>query len=152
MCFFFYISRHFFASNLRRRAKKTKCPKKKIALLAQCSRPPDWQLTHQTQCVERSTLIFFFNFQTMIELNSFQLPWKFHFSRYMIFPRRQRTFSTPFNQSTLRTHSSGQDRSLNGKLERVLDSKSNAHPGFVKARPRYSQQSPRSAISTGGIP
>ena len=32
-----------------------------------------------------------------------------------------------------------------------LDSQSNTHPGFVKARPHHSQHSPCSAISTGGI-
>ena len=43
------------------------------------------------------------------------------------------------------------DRSLNVKLWRVLDSKSNKHPSFIKARPHYAQQSPCSAISTGSI-
>ena len=45
------------------------------------------------------SFFFFLNYQTMTELNSLQSPRKFDFSRYMIFRRRQRTFSTLFSSN-----------------------------------------------------
>ena len=62
MCFLSVFLVTFFSPNLRGRTKKKMSKEKKIALLAQCSRPPDWQLTRRTQCVERSTEFFFFLF------------------------------------------------------------------------------------------
>ena len=49
-------------------------------------------------------------------------------------------------------HSSCRDRSLDGKLDRGLDSRPNTYPDvFVKARPHYYQQSLRSMIATERI-
>ena len=49
-------------------------------------------------------------------------------------------------------HSSCRDRSLDGKLDRGLDSRPKTYPDvFVKARPHYYQQSLRSMISTERI-
>ena len=61
MCFFSMFLVTFFSPSLRGARKKTKCPKKKNAL-AQCSRPPDRQMTHLAHCVERSHFFFFFIF------------------------------------------------------------------------------------------
>ena len=88
----------------------------------------------------------------MIKLNSFQSPR--NFSWYLTSLRRQRTCSNlqPKRSSTLRMHSSCRDRSLDGKLDRGLDSRPNTYPDvFVKARPHYYQQSLRSMISTERI-
>ena len=62
MCFFFYVSRHFFFTKpTRARGKKTKCPKRKKHWLS----VPDYltdkiELTHQTYCVERSHSFVYF--------------------------------------------------------------------------------------------
>ena len=75
-------------------------------------------------------------------------------SLYLTSLRGQRMCSNlqPKRSSTLRMHSSCQDRSLDGKLDRGLDSRPNTYPDvFVKARPHYYQQSLRSMISTERI-
>ena len=147
-----FLVTFFFTKPTRASEKKKQNVQRKKNTLAQCSRPPDRQITHPAHCVEHSNSFFFFiffYFQTLIKLNSFQSPRYWSLTEYMTFLRGQRTFSTLFNRSTLRTHSSSRDRSLNVKLECVLDFKSNTHPGFIKARPHYSQQSPCLAISIG---
>ena len=102
-----------------------------------------------------STFTLFFLILFLFSNDDKQLPVatvrKFDFSPYLTFIRGQRTFSTLFNSSILRTHSSSRNRSLNVKLQRVLDFKSNTHPGFIKASLHYSQQSLFLAISTGGM-
>ena len=141
----------FFSPNLRGRAKKrTKCPKKKKTL-AQCPRLPDRQMTNRTNCVERSySFVYFFTKQW----SWFQSPRKFNFSWYLTSLRGQRTCSNLQlkRSSTLQMHSSCRDRSLDGKLDRGLDSRQNTYPDvFVKARPHYYQQSLHSMISTERI-
>ena len=141
----------FFSPNLRGRAKKNKMPKEKKKHWAPCPRLPDRQMTHRTYCVERSHFFVYFFYQTMIE---FQSPQKFDFSWYLTTLRGQRTCSNlqPKHSSTLRMHSSCRDCSLDGKLDRGLDSRPNTYPDvFVKARPHYYQQSLRSMISTERI-
>ena len=60
MCFFFYVSRHFFFHQTYAGArKKNKMPKEK-KILAQCPRLPDRQMTYQTYCVERSHSFVYF--------------------------------------------------------------------------------------------
>ena len=60
MCFFFYVSRHFFFTQpTRARGKKNKMPKEKKTL-AQCPRLPDRQMTYRTYCVERSHSFVYF--------------------------------------------------------------------------------------------
>ena len=134
MCFFFYVSRHFFFTKpTRARGKKTKCPKKKKTL-AQCPRLSDRQMTYRTYCVERSCWAqscFCLFFTKQWELNSFQSPRKFDFSWYLTSLRGQRTCSNlqPKRSSTwLRMHLSCRDRSLDGKLHRGLDSRPNTYP------------------------
>ena len=80
---------------------RKKCPKKKIALAsAQCPRPPDQQMTPQSNslCWVQSFFCFSFNKQ-MIEINSFQSPRKFAFSWYLTSLRGQRTFWNLFNRN-----------------------------------------------------
>ena len=101
-----------------------------------------------------AVILLFVFYQTMIELNSFQSPRKFDFSWYLTSLRGQRTCSNlqPKRSSTLRMHSSCQNHSLDGKLDRGLDSRPNTCADvFVKARPHYYQQSLRSMISTERI-
>ena len=156
MCFFFYVSRHFFFTKpTRAREKKTKCPKKKKTL-AQCPRLPDRQMTYQTNCVERShTFVYFLPHNDKVcIINSFQSPRKLDFFWYLTSLRRQRTCSNlqPKRSSPLRMHSSCRDRSSDGKLDWGLDSRPNTCPDvFVKARPHYNHQSLRSMISTERI-
>ena len=153
MCFFFLcFSSLFFHQTYAGGRKKTKCPKKKKQWLS----VPDY-LTDKwhTKLIVLSAVILLFSFyHTMIKLNSFQSPWKLDFSWYLTSLRRQRTCSNlqPKRSSTLRMHSSCRDRSLDGKLDRGLDSRPNTYPDvFVKARPRYYQQSLRSMIPTERI-
>ena len=59
MCFFFYVSRHFFFTKpTRARGKKQNAQRKKT--LAQCPRLPDRQMTYRTYCVERSHSFVYF--------------------------------------------------------------------------------------------
>ena len=53
MCFFFYVSRHFFYTKPMRAREKKQNVQRKKNVLAQCSSPPNRQMTHQTHCVER---------------------------------------------------------------------------------------------------
>ena len=150
MCFFFYVSRHFFSPNLRGRAKnkQTKCPKKKHWLSVRDYLTDKW---HTKLIVLSAVILLFIFYHTMIKLNSFQSPRKLDFSWYLTSLRRQRTCSNlqPKRSSTLRMHSSCRDRPSDGKLDRGLDSRPNTYPDvFVKARPHYYQQSLRSMIST----
>ena len=52
----------FFSPNLRGRAEKKQNVQRKKNALAQCSRPPDRQMTHRAHCVERSHSFFLFLF------------------------------------------------------------------------------------------
>ena len=117
---------------------------------------PDYQTDkrHTELIVLSAVSLLFIFYQTMIELNSFQLPRKFDFSWYLTSLRGQRTCSNlqPKRSSTLRMHSSCRDRSSDGKLDRGLVSRPNTYPDvFVKARHHYYQQSLRSMISTERI-
>ena len=59
MCFFFYVSRHFFFTKpTRARGKKQNAQRKKNT--GQCPRLPDRQMTYQTYCVERSHSFVYF--------------------------------------------------------------------------------------------
>ena len=111
--------------------------------------------TTVAHCVEHIHSFLFFLILFLFSNDDKRLPVatvrKFDFSPYLTFIRGQRTFLTLFNRSILRTHSSSRNRSLNVKLRRVLDFKSNTHPGFIKASLQYSQQSLFLAISTGGM-
>ena len=144
----------FFSPNLRGRPKKKQNAnrKKKKHWLS----VPDYLTDKRhTKLIVLSTVILLFIFyHTMIKLNSFQSPRKLDFSWYLTSLLRQRTCSNlqPKRSSTLRMHSSCWDRSLDGKLDRGLDSRPNTYPDvFVKARPHYYQQSLRSMISTERI-
>ena len=154
MCFLFYVSRHFFFTKpTRARGKKTTCPKGKKHWLS----VPDYLTNkwHTKLIVLSAVILLFIFYHTMIKLNSFQSPRKLDFSWYLTSLRRQLgTCSNlqPKRSSTLRMHSSCRDRSLDGKLDRGLDSRPNTYPDvFVKARPHYYQQSQRSMISTERI-
>ena len=154
MCFFFYVSRHFFFTKpTRAQGKKTKCPKKEKNT-GSVSRLPDQQMTYQTYCVKRShSFVYFLPHNDKVK-HSFQSPRKLDFSWYLTSLPRQRTCSNlqPIRSSTLRMHSSCRDRSLDGKLDRGLDSRPSTYPDvFVKARPHYYQQSLCSMISTERI-
>ena len=77
-CAFFsmFLVTFFFTKPTRARGKKQNVQRKKNAL-AQCSRPPDRQVTRLAHCVEHSHSFFFLNFfyiQAMIKLNSFPPP------------------------------------------------------------------------------
>ena len=148
-----FLVTFFFLLILRGRAKKKNAQRKKT--LAQCPRLPDRQMTYQTYCVEHSHyFVYFLIYHTMVKLNSFQSPRKLDFSWYLTSLRRQRTCSNlqPKRSSTLGMHSSCRDRSLDGKLDRGLDSRPNTYPDvLVKASPHYYQQSLRSMISTERI-
>ena len=132
--------------------KNWKCPKKKKHWLSVRDYLTDkW---HTKLIVLSAVILLFIFYHTMIKLNSFQSPRKLDFSWYFTSLRRQRTCSNlqPKRSSTLRMHSSRRDRSLDGKLDRGLDSRPNTYPDvFVKARPHYYQQSLRSTISTERI-
>ena len=153
MCFFFYVSRHFFFTKpTRARGKKTKGPKKKKHWLS----VPDYLTDkwHTKLIVLSAVILLFIFYHTMIKLNSFQSPRKLDFSWYLTSLRRQRTCSNrqPKRSSTLRMYSSCRDRSLDGKLDRGFDSRPNTYPDvFVKARPHYYQQSLRLMTSTERI-
>ena len=147
--FFLCFASLFFTKPTRAREKKTKCPKKKNTGSVSQTTWSTILMTYRTYCVEQSHSFVYF-FQTIIEINSFQSPWKFDFSWYLTYLRGQRTSSNlqPKRSSTLRMHSSCRDRSSDGKLDRGLDSRPNTYPDvFVKARPHYYQQSLRSMIS-----
>ena len=158
MLFFLCFSSLFFhqtyAGARKKKNKLSKEKKKRTGSVFQSTWPTND--TPNSLCWAWSFFFFFFfkffYFQTMKELNSFQSPRKLDFFWYkMTFLSGERMFSTHFNRSTLRAHSSFRVRSPDGNLERVLASKSNTQPGFVEARPHYSQQSPRLAILTEGI-
>ena len=148
--FLCFSSLFFFTKPTRAREKKNKMPKEKKTL-AQCPRLPDRQMTNRTNCVVRSySFVYFFTKQW----SWFQSPRKFNFSWYLTSLRGQRTCSNLQlkRSSTLQMHSSCRDRSLDGKLDRGLDSRQNTYPDvFVKARPHYYQQSLHSMISTERI-
>ena len=78
--------------------KKTKCPKKnkRTGSVPQTTRPTND--TPNSLCWEQSFYFFIF-YQTTMELNSFQSPWKFDFSWYLTILRGQRTFSNLFNRN-----------------------------------------------------
>ena len=138
----------FFSPNLRGRAKKNKMPKEKKAL-ALCPRLPDRQMTYQTYCVERSLSFVYFlpNNDRVKQLPVATKVWIFLLLD--LSSRAKNSNLQPERSSTLRMHSSCRDRSLDGKLDRGLDSRPNTYPDvFVKARPHYYQQSLRSMIST----
>ena len=119
--FFFYVSRHFFFTKPTRASKKkkqTNVQRKKTHWLS----VPD-HLTDKwhTKLIVLSAVILLKKFCLFpIILVIKQLPvttvQKLNFSWYLTFLRGQRMFSTLFNQSTLQTHSSSRDRSINVKL------------------------------------
>ena len=110
MCFFFYVSRHFFSPNLRGRAEKKQNVQRKKNALTQCSRPPDRQMTHPAHCVEHSHSFFFLNFLFPKDDKVEQLPVatvrKFDFFPAAFFAGKELMLLTLFNRSTSRTHSS----------------------------------------------
>ena len=153
MCFFFYVSRHFFFTKPTRAREKTKNAqrKKKHWLSVRDYLTDKW---HTKLIVLSAVILLFIFYHTMIKLNSFQSPRKLDFSWYFTSLCRQRTCSNlqPKRSSTLRMHSSSRDRSIDGKLDRGLDSRPNTYPDvLVKARRHYYQQSLRSMISTERI-
>ena len=130
MCFFFYVSRHFFSPNLRGRAeKKQNAQRKKKHWLS----VPDYLTDkwHTELIVLSAVILVYFlpNNDRVIQL-PLAAPWKFDFSWYLASLRGQRTRSNlqPKRSSTLRMHSSCRDRSLDGKLDRGLDSRPNTYP------------------------
>ena len=143
MCIFsMFLVTFFFSQNLRGLEEKKQNAQRKKTALAQCSRPPDWQMTHRTHCVERSHSFVIFH-QTMTELNSFHAfpvatkVWLFLVLDLSSWAKNVLEYGQPKRSSTLRMHSSCRDRSLDGKLERGLDSRPNTYPDtFVKARPQ----------------
>ena len=153
MCFFFYVSRHFFFTKpTRARGKKTKCPKKKKTL-GQCPWLPDRrQMTYQS--VERShSFVYFLPHNDKVK----QLPVATKVGLFLVLDLSSQAknvleSSTETFINIANAFDSCRDRSLDGKLDRGLDSRPNTYPDvFVKARPHYYQQSLRSMISTERI-
>ena len=151
MCFFFCFSSLFFHQTYAGAREKNKMPKEKKTL-AHCPRLPDRQMTYQTYCVERShSFVYFLPNNDRVK----QLPVATKVWIFLVLDLSSRAKNSnlqPKRSSTLRMHSSCRDRSLDGKLDRGLDSRPNTYPDvFVKARPHYYQQSLRSMISTERI-
>ena len=115
-------------------------------------------MTHLAHCVERSHSFFFLIFFLFPNDDKVkQLPVatvrKFDFFPVAFFAGKLKNvfdYFQPINIANAFVFPP-RDRSLNMKLLRVLDSKSNTHPSFIKAKPHYLQQSPCLAMSTGGI-
>ena len=133
------------------RKKKQNAQRKKT--MAQCPRLPDRQMTNRTQayCVERSHSFVYFwpNNDRVKQLPVATKVWLFLVLDLSSLAKNVLESSTDsWRSSTLRMR----DRSLDGKLDRGLDSRPSTYPNvFVKARPHYYQQSLRSMISTERI-
>ena len=154
MCFFCYVSRHFFFHQTYAGArKKNKMPKekKRTGSVSQATWPTNDTLN--SICWEQS--FFRFILTNNDRVKQFPVATKVWLFLVLDLPSRAKNVLEavqPKRSSTLRMHSSCRDRSLDRKLERGLDSKPNTYPDvFVKARPHYSQQSHRSMISTERI-
>ena len=147
--FFLCFSSLFFHQTYAGGRKKNKMPKEKKHWLS----VPDY-LTDKghTELVLSAVILLFISLPNNDRVKP--VATKVWLSLYLTSLRGQRTCSNlqPKRSSTLRMHSSCRDRSLDGKLDRGLDSRPNTYPDvFVKARPHYYQQSLRSMISTERI-
>ena len=147
--FFLCFSSLFFHQTYAGTRKKNKMPKEKKHWLS----VPDYLTDkwHTKLIVLSAVILLFIFYRTMM---SFQSPRKLDFSWYLTSLRRQRICSNlqPKRSSTLRMLLSCRDRSLDGKLDRGLDSRPNTYPDvFVKAISHCYQQSLRSMISTERI-
>ena len=133
----------FFSPNLRGRAEKKQ--------YAQRKKNTDRQMTYRTYCVEPShSFVYFLPNNDRVK----QRPVATEVWLFLVLDLSSRaknvlesSTETFINIANAFDNSSCRDRSLDGKLDRGLDSRPNKYPDvFVKARPHYYQQSLRSMI------
>ena len=93
--------------------------------MAQCPRLPDQQMTYRTYCLERShSFVYFWPHNDGVK----QLPVATKVWLFLVLDLSSRaknvleSSTDSWRSSTLRMHSSCRDRSLDGKLDRGLDS------------------------------
>ena len=149
MCFFFYVSRHFFFTKpTRARGKKTKCPKKKgTGSVSKTTWPTND--TPNSLCWEQSFYFFYFlpndDGTASIRHESLTFPdtWPFFAGKERSLICSTETFINIANAFVL-------PRSLVRWEARSRPRFQTKHITwcFVKARLHYSQQSPRLIIST----
>ena len=111
-------------------------------------------MTYRTYCVERSHSFFYFlpNNDRVKQLPVATKVWLFLVLDLSSRAKNMLESSTETFINIANAYSSCRDRSLDGKLDRGLDSRPNTYPDVIaKARPHYYQQSHRSMISTERI-
>ena len=158
MCFFFYVSRHFFFTKpTRARGKKQNVQRKKkrTGSVFQTTWPTNDAPSSLCWAQSFFFFLYFFLFPNDDKVKQLPVATERRFDLFLVafFAGKERfwLFSTDQHRERIRLPA---PRSP-AKCEALtcLDSKSNTHPSFIKARPHmhYPQQSPHSAISTGGM-